>query len=249
MMTLHRRLWILFVIVTIGFFSALLIPKSGKTTLSLLKQDLPDVLLTKQGYTQEVTQEELDGLAADTIFSRKGYRDVIPENGKFDPEIRLSVVFSGKDINNSIHRPQVCLIAQGWEIISTNLVTLDVEVPNYDKVGFTELICRRSRVEVLKDELGNKTGEREILDMMVQYYTFVGSEVIVPGHIERTWEDIRARILKGNDQQWAYTTYSSSVLSVYEEQGFNLGNFKALNLTETQEMLKTFIKGSLPQIL
>jgi len=248
-MTIYKRTWILTLLITVGFFSALAIPRSGETTLSWLKSKLPESLDNRIGERLKVSEKELEILAKDTTFERQLYRDQTYRDGKLDPDLHVSIVFSGKDINNSIHRPEVCLVAQGWNIVSSKSVSIAVDLPTGKYVNFTELVSKRPRVKIVKDDLGNEIDRETITDVSVQYYTFVGSQKIVAGHYERTWEDIRTRVMKGHDQQWAYMTVSASVMSAYVDQGYNIGNLNSLNVNETKEMLKSFIANTLPSML
>jgi len=248
-MTVYQRVWILVGLVVIGFSLAFVIPRSGDTRLSWLKKELPSELGGRVGEKLKISEKELNILAQDTTFARKVYWDKALIGDKKNPDLNVSIVFSGKDINNSIHRPEVCLKAQGWNIISSESVDIDVTLPNCEKISFMELVCKRPRVNVITDDLGNEIDRKIITDVSVQYYTFIGNDKIVSGHYERTWEDIRTRIIKGYDQQWAYMTVSAGVMSEYVSQGYNIGNINSLDVKETKAMLKYFIEVSMPNML
>lgn len=230
---LTKKVWKLSIMVVVGLSLVWLIPNSGDFKRSRLIENLPDRLVERKGVELEISAEERKILAADTTFSRKRYFD---ESKDADSFIDLSVVFSGKDINNSIHRPEVCLKAQGWNFESEKYVSI---VSDGLTVPFKEIVCSRPRVKNEHRPHKNTKGE-VIVDRRVQYYTFIGTDKIVSGHYERTWEDVKLRVLKGTDQQWAYITISMDVTENITDDTKEVLYFNILNLEQTKEALKTF---------
>ena len=202
---LNKKSWILAIMVTLGLSLVWVVPNSGKFQASKLLNQLPEKLQDRIGVDLEISSQERKTLAPDTTFARKRYFQNVRENAS--PYVDVSVVFSGKDINNSIHRPEVCLRAQGWQFLSEKYVTVEA---NGEMIPFKEIVCARQRVATDKGPDKNSKGET-ITDKRIQYYTFVGAEEIVAGHYERTLADMKMRVLKGTDQQWAYTTISMDV--------------------------------------
>ena len=78
---------------------------------SRLARHLPVEAGDWRGEEIEVTGRELEVLARDTEFERFRY---VNAGDSSLPPLQASVVFSGKDMNTSIHRPEVCLRTQGW---------------------------------------------------------------------------------------------------------------------------------------
>lgn len=236
-----QRIWKLFIMVVVGFSLVWVVPNSGEFQMSKLISELPEELVSRVGKKLKISEKERETLAADTTFARKRYFDTALNPDAF---IDVSVVFSGKDINNSIHRPEVCLQAQGWNFESERYVDLDVEGK---KLAFKEIVCARPRVKNEEQAHLNQKGE-VIVDRRVQYYTFVGSKAIVAGHYERTWEDIKMRILKGTDQQWAYITISMDITDnpSYDESDIF---FNKLNLEQTKKAIKKFKISAMPVLL
>ena len=73
---------------------------------------LPDYLGTDwEGQPADITVIEREVLPADTGFSRKNYVSLHNLNER----VYLSIVLSGRD-RTSIHRPEICLVGQGWTI-------------------------------------------------------------------------------------------------------------------------------------
>src|ERR1700726_1533427 len=75
---------------------------------------LPPVIGDWIGHDMPVTPREREVLAKDTQFARKLYDNLAGE------EVYVSIVLSGEDMTNSIHRPERCLPAQGWNLESSD---------------------------------------------------------------------------------------------------------------------------------
>ncbi|MCW1923557.1 EpsI family protein [Luteolibacter arcticus] len=195
---MKRGLILLGVLVT-GLSAVFLLP-DFKTTNSALSLTIPKQMAAWTFTEGEPTKEERDTLAKDTTFakarcerSRSGstsYFDTGPKD-----HAQLSIVMSGIDLANSIHRPERCMPAQGHEIYGSATTLVDVR-------GSKQLPARRllSVQEIPIDELGKNVIHREA----VTYYFFVGSEQITENHTRRTLIDIKDRLMKGEAQRWAY---------------------------------------------
>jgi hypothetical protein len=195
---------ILPVFVAAGLSSIYFLPTAGEVAQSAIRMDLPQ----EQGdwfFEEQLPSEaEKETLAKDTEFAKaiclkprpgQYYRNGESVKDRAD----LSVVLSGADINNSIHRPERCMPAQGHNILSSSdrSITLDngriIEVKrlrsvqslprNEERTEFVELDC-------------------------VTYYFFVGHDRITNDHLGRTFVDMKDRLLKGMDQRWAYVSTS-----------------------------------------
>src|SRR2546421_2914395 len=97
-----------------GFGSVFLLPHSTKISPAGIAMTLPNVVGMWIGDDAEITKKERDTLAKDTQFVRKIY------TGPERDQILVSIVLSGDDMTNSIHRPERCLPAQGWLVRSSS---------------------------------------------------------------------------------------------------------------------------------
>src|ERR1700734_2985908 len=79
--------------------------------------DLPVIVGDYFGSQGKISQGELEILPKDTEFARRNYDD-----GR-GHQIECSIVLSGAE-QRSIHRPEVCLVGQGWTIIGQNDVPI-----------------------------------------------------------------------------------------------------------------------------
>lgn len=180
------------------------LPSAGKVAQSAVRMQLP---LENGGWDfkeQMASEAEKKTLAKDTEFSKAVC--LRPRPGEYDPNgedvqdrVDLSVVLSGADINNSIHRPERCMPAQGHNILSST--DRSIALGN----GRTIEVKRLRSVQRLP--LNEK--RTEFLELnCVTYYFFVGHDRITNDHLGRTIVDMKDRLLKGRDQRWAYVSTS-----------------------------------------
>jgi exosortase len=128
-------------------------------------------------------------LPPDTGFSRKLYVNLD------DPtkHVLLSIVISGRD-RTSIHRPELCLVGQGWSIDRTS--THNFIYPGDPSGGFgaTVLVVHRN--------VAGPLGRRIVPELVV--YWFAGDDRIVATQSGRMFYDAWSRLTRGNAPRWAY---------------------------------------------
>lgn len=214
------RLAILLAVLLGGLGSVLFLPKQLSYQPVGIDRRLPEFSGEWFGHEVKVSEREIGILGADTEFSRKSYT-----NGRGD-EILVSIVLSGQDMNTSIHRPERCLPAQGWTIADKHQVT--VPVPGLGAVPTTRLNNVRN----------GSRDDKPITIYNVSYYWFAGHTDLTASHLDRTFIDIRDRILHGYNQRWAYITVSAVVTQ-------NLQKF-GRSEEETSRMIEDFIKRLVP---
>jgi EpsI family protein len=195
-----RRLVIALAITVLGLATVFLLPRKPGAGAAGIKLELPDRVGDWEGRTVEVSQRERDALAKDTEFARKLYRN------SFGDEIYVSIVLSGEDMTNSIHRPERCLPAQGWNVVSSTRVS--VPLPSNQTLETTKLA--NAGEFMLRPSAPGQEPKRMTLHGL-NYYWFVGSRDITADHLKRTYFDIRDRILYGQNQRWAYVTVAATV--------------------------------------
>ncbi len=158
--------------------------------------ELPGFLGTEWiGQRAPISDVEREILPADTGFSRRNYAFVADRrHGVF-----LSVVLSGRD-RSSIHRPELCLVGQGWTIAGTGRHTF--RYPGRPEAAFAATILRVQR-EVQTPAAAGKPPGREVVPQLVAYW-FVGSERVVPGHVHRVLLDAWNRVTRARADRWAY---------------------------------------------
>ncbi len=216
-----KRLLSLQVILLGGLGSVFILPKDIRIQPASIDLALPEFVGSWQGKDQAISQGERDILGADTQFSRKVY-------SRGTDEIFASIVLSGPDMNTSIHRPERCLPAQGWTISSSEKTSI--------QAGERNLYA--TRLHNLRSIPSTNGGSLTIKSLT--YYWFVGHSDVTASHYERTWIDIRDRVLRGRNQQWAYVTVASNITK----------DFRIFGRDEHQadDLMREFIKDFVPLV-
>ena len=213
-----NRLLLPVIACALGLGSALALPRKPGVGEAGIKLDLPNRIDEWVAQDAEISQKERDALAKDTEFARKSYTNALGDR------IFVSIVLSGFDMNNSIHRPERCLPAQGWNVASSAKVA--VPLTDGSKLETTRLFSTLQ----FKDEASGRT----IPVRNFNYYWFVGSRDITADHTQRTLYDIWDRVLRGQNQRWAYVTVASNVTE-------GLVRFGGRSEADTQKMIEDFI--------
>lgn len=204
------------------------LPTAGAVAQSAVRMELPDAKGGWEFNKLLASEAELKTLAKDTEFSKaiclKTRPGVFYSNGEsVKDRVDLSVVLSGADINNSIHRPERCMPAQGHTILSST--NRSIELDNGRTVEVKRL---RSTQRLPKNEEHTEFAELDA----ITYYFFVGHDTITNDHLGRTFIDMKDRLLKGRDQRWAYVSTSMW-----------FGELVGLTEAETDAKLTNFVKG------
>ncbi len=243
--TTSTRLWSLAAVLGLGFGGSFLLPEVPPMRSSRLGTELPAKLGGWEGMKIPVSDRERQVLAEDTTFERRLYHRPYDSTR---PPVEASFVFSGKDMNNSIHRPEVCLRAQGWNFVRERYVSVPGVMPDGGAMPVREIVCKRTS----SDKEGNRIelpNGKMMEDWQILYYTFIGCEEVTPSHYGRVFRDMRDRVVGGYDQQWAYATFSSRIPGKYLEQGVPIGSLEPLGIDEAGEHLGAFMRELLPGML
>jgi len=217
-----KRLAILQSCLLLGLGSVFLIPKDIKMQPSAIGLALPASVGGWDGVDEPIGQTEREILGPDTQFARKVYTNAVGD------QVYASIVVSGPDMNTSIHRPERCLPAQGWTVADSKTVTLST--------GSSALKATRlHNIRNTRTDAG-----RQLTINSINYYWFAGHSDVTPSHLRRSWIDIRDRVLKGENQQWAYVTVMAPITKDYKIFG--------RTEKETDELLRGFIRDFVPQI-
>jgi EpsI family protein len=185
----------------LGLATVFLLPRKPGVGEAGIRLELPARIGDWEGRDVEVSAREREGLAKDTGFARKLYRN------SFGDEIFVSIVLSGEDMTNSIHRPERCLPAQGWNVMGTSRVA----VPLGPQRALETTKLANAGEFMLKPNGGNDVEPKRLMLRSLNYYWFVGSRDVTADHMQRTFWDIRDRLLYGQNQRWAYVTVAATV--------------------------------------
>jgi EpsI family protein len=190
---ISKRLLAVEIVLIIGLCSMFFLPKAPATSPTGIALKLPIWVGNWLGEDTPVTPRELEVLAKDTAFARKIY------TGPAGDKIFVSIVLSGDDMTSSIHRPERCLPAQGWNLQDTSQRTIPISDAR------TLVTSRLLSVRMVDAQ------SQRIAVHNLTYYWFVGYSDITPSHFTRTMLDLRDRTLHGYNQRWAYVTVASTV--------------------------------------
>ena len=194
-----KRAVLLLVVLASTLSSAYLLPDFRQVE-SAIRMEIPSFLKGWSNEPYAASENEIKSLAPDTRFSkavclRPRWSSAALYGAGPKDRADLSIVLSGHDLANSIHRPERCMEAQGHRIYDSKVTTF--EVPGARAIPVRRLL---SAQEVSFGEKGEKTAK---LDSLTCYF-FVGHENITEDHTRRTLIDIRDRLFKGEAQRWAY---------------------------------------------
>ena len=184
--------------------------------VSTISVQLPESPLGCSSTLSPVDTTELDMLPPDTVYGRRYYKH---ESG-FGAAV--SVVLMGTD-RTSIHKPQYCLVGQGWQIEGSEVIDVPISQPHsYDlqvmKLSLTKQVRHEGEFHTVKGFF---------------LYWFVADGQLTPHHLERMWWMGRDLLTKGLLQRWAYVAYLSACMPGEEEK--------------LLEHMKTFVAETVPQ--
>jgi hypothetical protein len=165
---------------------------------------------------EPVTAAELQMLPPDTIYGRRVY--TAPNRS----QAMISVVLMGTD-RTSIHKPQYCLVGQGHEIVSSEVITIPISKPQAYELKAMKLTTRSER----------NLGGNKVPVSGVFIYWFVADGHLTPHHGERMWLMGKELVTTGLLQRWAYVAYFANCPP---------GNEAALT-----ERLTKFVAESVPE--
>ena len=176
----------------------------------------------------EAGEKEKTKLPADTEMLRAEFRSTA--HRKVPPEpLRCSIVLAGAE-KRSIHRPQICLTAQGWTIRSNEVVPVKLE----DGRVFHVMDLSLSRDQAVSED--------EVLTMRAHYmYWFVGKDTTTPSSLKRILLTAWDNLIRNVNHRWAYV----SVMSVVSENLREGGKSSA----DTREEMIKFIRTVAPSFM
>ena len=216
--------WAVIVALAVGTVVACLWGSSAATKSEPgVVMELPGTLVGLWGSDQPVSEAEKVILPADTEFAKKFYSDGLGS------DIHCQIVLAGSE-KRSIHRPEVCLPAQGWTIKSGEVVPVKLA----DGKTLEVMKLTVSRPVTL-----NNGAQRELTSVFC--YWFIGKNATTPHHFVRVLKTNLDMLLHNTNHRWAYVIVNAPVL-----EGFVSGG---KNLQQTTDRLEAAIAELAPQIM
>ncbi len=226
-----RLAWLAILIVG-GLALSQALPRSPKTRDAAIDMTLPALVGEWKGLgeSHEGTSEERRVLAADTTFIKQSYALLQPgflSTGRLVSDLHMfnaSIVMSGQDLNDSIHRLERCLQGQGFKELKGSNLTVDLGLGRSIKVR--RIACYSENGRVITTPDGKKEAKAflhldgsKVRTNHVLYYWFVGAHTLSNDHFERTLVDMKDRLLGGFDQHWGYVLLGAAVTDDLAKRG------------------------------
>jgi len=195
----------------------------NSTTESGVNMTLPSRVNGFSGKDAVASEGEKYVLPKDTEIVKKIYSD------SFGDPVNAQVVLAGAE-KRSIHRPELCLPAQGWSIDRRETIPVRLA----DGRSITVMADHISRpVEI-------SPGVMKTLPSLYCYW-FVGNGVSTSSHLHRLLLTSWDRVIHHKNHRWAYIAVSAPVL-----QGFTSNGKDA---KATQKMIIDFIAALAPSVM
>ena len=154
-----------------------------------------------EGQSADITPIEREVLPPDTGFSRKTYVSL----HNFNEQVFLSIVLSGRD-RSSIHRPELCLVGQGWTITGRMAHRFPWPVVAKATEG-TPAADRAAPVPAtvlrIEREFTTPRGQKVKVPALFAYW-FVGADKVVASNTERVLYTSLDRLRTLQAHRWAY---------------------------------------------
>ncbi len=191
--------------------------------------DLPVVIGDYYGKPGEISKVELDILPKDTEFARRYYED------GHGHQINCSIVLSGAE-QRSIHRPEACLVGQGWTIIGQQ----NIPIPLLSGHPLTARQLTLERRVPAPD--GGFTTVRAFYD-----YWFVGQNVATPSEMQRVLLSNWDRVVHNRAHRWAYVSVFSLITENLRADGLNADQTRSLLTSFATQIVPTFQISEMPK--
>jgi len=163
-----------------------------------LPETLDIVGVTWNSFPVGITNIEREILPPDTGFASRTYFSL---PSPLTTQVLFSVVLSGRD-RTSIHRPELCLLGQGWTITSRSVETLTLA--NNEKLAVTLL-------HVEREGLGFNSDSPPVRTHALFAYWFAGSDTTVPTYPQMLLRSATDRLFRLRADRWAYFTVLTPV--------------------------------------
>jgi hypothetical protein len=169
-----------------------------------VKLDLPERVLDFRSEKLAATPEEIGALPKDTSISRRLYWNV--EQGATNAAL-ITVVLMGTD-RTSIHKPEFCLVGQGWRIEQKERISLPIQRPHAYSLPVMKFMATKN----VRTQRGDVVQGRALY-----LFWFVADQALTADHGQRMWWMAKNLLTTGTLQRWAYVSCFSTCLVGEEE--------------------------------
>lgn len=183
------------------------------------------------GEAVEPDKVELELLPSDTQLAKMRYHTAALRADRRD-QADVTLVLAGAE-RRSIHRPEVCLQGQGWTLVASQV--LPVEITPGRPLEVKDLLIEKP--VQLKD------GRRKTLRAHYVYW-FVGTDVTTPSHFTRNWLSTWDSVFRNVNHRWAYPSVMAWVTDNFDPG--ELGQ-RQRGSAETLGMIEELIRNLVPR--
>ena len=195
----------------------------NSVTESGVVMELPTCVGGFSGTDQPLSEGEKFVLPKDTEIVKKTYSDSTGD------AVNAQIVLAGSE-KRSIHRPELCLPAQGWSINKREIVP--VTLADGRSISVMEVSISRA--------VETSPGITHPLNSYYDYW-FVGNGVSTPSHVTRILLNSWDRVVHHKNHRWAYVAVSAPVLEGFKREG--------KNAEQTKKMITEFISQMAPGVM
>jgi hypothetical protein len=185
--------------------------------------DLPEQVGGFIGKDEEPSAGEKFVLPQDTEIVKKQYTDAA---GNI---LNANIVLAGAE-KRSIHRPELCLPAQGWSINREQVIP--VKLADGRTISIMQVSISRT--------VETSPGVTHPLSSYYDYW-FVGNGITTPYHMTRLLINSWDRIVHHRNHRWAYIAVGAPILEGFKPDG--------KNAEETEKMITEFIAQMAPSVM
>ncbi len=168
------------------------------------------------GPQEGLSEQERTILPQDTRGARRVYKD---DAGR---QLSCSIILAGRDVT-SIHRPELCLPGQGWNIDSEFVTPLTVTTAPGGQLP----VMRMNTTRPVRLQDGSTVPYRSVFA-----YWFIGKDRTTPHHWERILWTTRDRVLHNTNHRWAYILIHSPVVLTSPQDDVREAETRAVKLIE-----------------
>ena len=175
-------------------------PNAATDPSTGLELVLPETLPGHAFYDREVSALERKWLPSDTGMLKRVY---YPKNSKTQEEAHLNsvsvtLILSGSD-QRSLHRPEVCLVSQGWTVTDHTVKKLEIN-------------GKSLRVKDLHLEMQQLQADDSLKKIQAHYvYWWVGSKISTHDSMQRALITAKENMFHNRNTRWGYPSILTMV--------------------------------------
>jgi exosortase len=192
--------------------------------------ELPSAVGRFLGQPLERDAAEKELLPTDTQMVKMQYRS--PGRPADRDLAQVTLVLAGAE-RRSIHRPEVCLDGQGWTLLDSRIVPVEISPGQF--LNVKDLLVER--------EMRRADGTPKMLQAHYVYW-FIGTDVTTPSNAVRVWLSTWDNIARNVNHRWAYASITAWVTDNLETRE---SGQRARDSEGTTKLVSELIRRLVPQ--